>query len=1094
MTMDITEILQSFDHNLPESSLIRHENGMLDIVETTKMYYKYIKEVFPPTPLNRYDLIDIETGRNSAVKLENTSQLGDTTVRAFVGAIVGSALAHPAGASILSAEDRSLHLFLNSSNALSLLSIHEFAVVADMMGFKIVVHACFKETSALAIQRVVMCHMIGAEFVFHENEDYALEATEKVMEIPNSVVLRFDLVPFFALVGLATLGAEILEQNGQVRTVIVPDRRFSPAFSTVAALSIYFSQLPPDHPRVRVVPVSSSFETSGFDTSKKQKRLNSEMLWVVNHTSTLHATCVFEFLVTIKSPHLEDSVHGVIILEDILYFLKETLRAPEYVLKNVSRSTSLFGHSACFREKSAYFMKPTSEHLSSDLGITLHEFKTAITQELKEANLIVKSQFCRLTTKILTPVLVFYGMCEKTIEVSELAVAKAFIAAIEKTRTFGGKMGVLGLAALLSFPHEIVGASELACVVISGGSVNPTIMVDNIQWAQRNAGNLFRLVVSIPLETQFLIRTLAMIEECLCSAIAISKSETFRPAKNNHMTYSFTVQAPAKKQKDILLAKLEREREVVLLSPRIEQELREYVVKTPRVMTKPIPQSLVEFETDEHKFSLPCFDLREITPETCEAAERRLNKASLIFQTPIHYSQLYSRLCNCNVYLAFDNLQQTGSFKQRGSANAILRGIEESKVKPRTVVAVSAGNHSQGVSLCCRYLKIPCAIVCPEAAPASKLNATRMYGAEVIPEGNSFEAALGFGMKLCEERSGTFVHPFNDPGVIEGQSTVAVALHREIPDLDVVLVNVGGGGLTSGVCLYLRNLKDKVTSTGKRLRIIGMQAGNVAPLAGSQHRGGRRAYFPLEAQTTADGCNVKAPGGIHDWVLRSYVDEFVAVPDNLIAATLAHSFISTRTIIEGAGAIGLAGLLYGLVKVAPEDKVGVIICGGNIDINHFLQCAEYGVRAYGRSLTMKVTIPEASRKMRGVIRLAEASSLRVHDVTHIRVTTGMNAEYVKLKIRLSSPGFEAQNRFLIRLIKEMKVIPQIVGRDIIPHHEEVFGPFDRVKREFIASKAARHRVQETDFLTADAARAADVDEYIRVQHIRMFSAPPDRRE
>ncbi|GIQ80165.1 hypothetical protein KIPB_000917, partial [Kipferlia bialata] len=384
-------------------------------------------------------------------------------------------------------------------------------------------------------------------------------------------------------------------------------------------------------------------------------------------------------------------------------------------------------------------------------------------------------------------------------------------------------------------------------------------------------------------------------------------------------------------------------------------------------------------------------------------------------------------------------------------------GIAETGAKPNHIVAVSAGNHSQGVSLACRKLDIPCTIVCPSIAPPSKLAATQRYGATVVPEGKSFEAALGFGMDLCKKMGGCFLHPFAQCAVIEGQGTVGVRMAREnkkmgYGQLDAVLVNVGGGGLISGVALYLEGLA-KASSTTRPM-IIGVQAKNVAPLEGSVANGGRRKYVNKNQTTLADGCNVKQPGSaIHDIVLDEHVDKYVSVSELQIAAAVAHCLVATRTVAEGAGVLGLAALLYGTVTGLENKRVGVVVCGGNIGMNHLVNCAEFGATALGKACVVSIPLVDRPGELLRFVNEAARCACRVRGVKHGR-GAHLSPEMAVVQLELWTNSFRSQIRFLKRLIN-MGMSPVVESRDAVPKADVVYAEVDAL----LAAKAGEGEVQ-----------------------------------
>jgi len=368
----------------------------------------------------------------------------------------------------------------------------------------------------------------------------------------------------------------------------------------------------------------------------------------------------------------------------------------------------------------------------------------------------------------------------------------------------------------------------------------------------------------------------------------------------------------------------------------------------------------------------------------------------------------------------------------------VLRVLEGSS-PPKGLVAASAGNHAQGVALVAYKLKLPCAIVCPSYAPDGKLNYTRKYGAEVFKIGNSLEECADYADKLCKERGWLFVKPFNDVDVIEGQGTMGKEILEDIPDVDTVLVNVGGGGMIAGIATYLKTINPKI-------RVIGVQSEVVAPLMDYKKTELFRS-IPLGTTTLADGVNVRIPGGVHSGVLRDLVDEYVSVTENEIASTIVNLLSSSRTVSEGAGCLGLAALLHKKVEVKEGEKVCVIVCGGNIDMSTLNQIYEYGMRSLGRFFTVHMTIQDSPGQLSKICAVAAKNELKVQEVKHLRGAGDIKWNEVSIILNLYSHSFQQQNQFLKALVNMNNTqIPVIVGREFVKDHLILYKPFDDLVR------------------------------------------------
>lgn len=1010
----------------------------------------------------------METKVGCSVKLENVSEVGDIMSRAYFGIIIGSALKAPKGQEILGSQQKKrLHIVLTDASAVILLHLTEILVAAEIMGFRAVIHVGTNEVNVLEIERLVYAKMLNAEVkVLELPDDYDkldYEGKTKWYEDFVNAQTRdsgYDIpidvhnTILYGLAGIACCAHEIIAKE-DVSAIVVSDVRKDLMFSALEAFTLFAKAYNQRHPEksIKIIPAGVSPDIRKDD--------EGEFSWVINYNQCLHETPVFEYMLNLKDCVSEEKVQE---------FAECKMKG-----KITKQHFAEFFHiiTGCY---------PTKISLAGDDELSLSSFKKIISQEEKELRKLLKAKLSSFESMGHLEDTSRAQEGEKAIIVEETQLAKGFMTSFKITRTFAGKLGSAGLAAVLAKGADMEKEYELRiphiCVVLCGSSVDVPEMDSIVQWGQIENGELFYVEAILPNDTEVMKKVM--------STIAANESNVAEITRNrgslalDKTSYLFKIGCSDASVRYKTYKALESIEEITITrtTPEITP-VKASVHYDPPV--KPLALSSKPFEDDDKKYILPKFTIEQITKESCEQAEQRLLDAHLIYFTPIFHSKIYSNICNCNVYLQLDNLQQTGSFKQRGSANAILKGIEESGVKPRHVVAVSAGNHSQGVSLCCRYLKIPCTIVCPKAAPESKMSATKKYGAAVEKEGANFEEALEFGYGVCNKFKATFVHPFNEPGVIEGQSTTAVALHREVPDLDTVLVNVGGGGLIAGVASYLRRLKDYHTHLGKRLRIIGLQGGNVAPLDASKidkeiYQEGMREYVPKKNLTIADGCNVKEAGGCHDAILHYLVDEYYGVPENYIATAVSHLLISTRTLVEGAGAIGVAALMYGIIKVEPEEKVGIIICGGNINIDHFQQCTMFGMRACGRVLTVDVDVSDSHASLEKIVSIAEACCLRYQDVQYLRSGGRYPAEIATIRLRFSSSSFSSQVDFLIRLVQDMDLEPSVYGKEAIPNYMEVYKRFDDYLKQRKQQKAMQFEQEKEEWYERERARLKELKE------------------
>ena len=326
-----------------------------------------------------------------------------------------------------------------------------------------------------------------------------------------------------------------------------------------------------------------------------------------------------------------------------------------------------------------------------------------------------------------------------------------------------------------------------------------------------------------------------------------------------------------------------------------------------------------------------------------EARERIKDQ---IYLSPFPRSETISGITGNQVFFKLENLQLTGSFKERGALNRLLTLTPEEV--QRGVIAASAGNHGMAVAYHSRRLNIAATIVMPVAAPLVKVTRVRQYGAESMLCGSDYDTALAEALRLSEERKFTFISAFDDPWIIAGQGTIGVEIYEQNPDLDAVIVPVGGGGLIAGIALAVKTLMPKI-------RVIGVQA-EAVPSMKAALRQGASARVPA-AITIADGIAVRAVGAAPLELVKTYVDEIVTVSEGEIANAVLTLLEVEKTVAEGAAAVPLAALLSKKVSLAAKN-VGMIISGGNIDMNLISRIIESGLIQDGRLGRFAVVISD----------------------------------------------------------------------------------------------------------------------------------------
>jgi threonine dehydratase len=352
-------------------------------------------------------------------------------------------------------------------------------------------------------------------------------------------------------------------------------------------------------------------------------------------------------------------------------------------------------------------------------------------------------------------------------------------------------------------------------------------------------------------------------------------------------------------------------------------------------------------------------------------ARRILN--GIAIPTPVLADDRLSKEIGARAHLKAECLQRSGSFKIRGAYNRIARLSNEEK--ERGVIAASAGNHAQGVALAATLNGIKSTIVLPTTAPLTKIKATKSFGGDVVLHGATFDEAVAHSRELQQEHGYTYVHAFDDNFVIAGQGTIGLEIVESLPDVSVVVVPIGGGGIISGIATAVKTLKPDV-------RVIGVQAENVAWVNRSL-RAGERVYAE-PGQTIADGIAVKSPGELTFPIIQSLVEEVVEVSEEEIARGIFFAVQNNRLVVEGAGAAGLGALLAGKVKLKAEDTVCTVLCGGNIDANLLARVLEQVLVRQGRYIMLRLLVNDRPGMLAALLTSVAESGANVIEVFHRR--------------------------------------------------------------------------------------------------------------
>ena len=377
--------------------------------------------------------------------------------------------------------------------------------------------------------------------------------------------------------------------------------------------------------------------------------------------------------------------------------------------------------------------------------------------------------------------------------------------------------------------------------------------------------------------------------------------------------------------------------------------------------------------------------------EHIEAAARRL--AGQVLDTPCLESRTLGQILGARVFLKFENLQFTASFKERGALNK-LATLVESGAPMRGVIAASAGNHAQGVAHHAQRLGLRAVIVMPRTTPTVKVERTRGFGAEVVLHGESFDEARDEALATAAAQGLTFIHPFDDEAVIAGQGTIALEMMRQQPDLDTLVIAVGGGGLISGIATAARAIKPG-------LRIVGVQTSRfpamVNAIQGKAHAQG--------ACTIAEGIAVGQPGLITREIVRRLVDELVLVDEGDIEQAIVMLLEIEKTLVEGAGAAGLAALLRDPAHYTGR-KIGLVLCGGNIDPMLLASILERGMVRAGRLARIRINARDTPGVLARITAIVAEAGANIDEVHHQRAFSALSAQSVEVEMVLQTrnPG------------------------------------------------------------------------------------------
>lgn len=382
-----------------------------------------------------------------------------------------------------------------------------------------------------------------------------------------------------------------------------------------------------------------------------------------------------------------------------------------------------------------------------------------------------------------------------------------------------------------------------------------------------------------------------------------------------------------------------------------------------------------------------------------EDAARLLD--GVIERTPVAHSRALSEQIGSEVFLKCENLQRSGSFKVRGAYVRMAKLTEAEKAVG--VVAASAGNHAQGVALAASRLGIAARIYMPQGAALPKVAATRSHGAEVVLHGVNVDEALAEAKRYAEETGAVFVHPFDNEDIIAGQGTLGLEILEQVPDIDTILVGVGGGGLLAGLSIAVRSLEEKL---GKKIRIIGVQAEHAAAYPPSL---AADALVPLKkVSTIADGIAVGRPGQLPFTIIKNLVDDVHTVSEDEIARALIFLMERNKLVVEPAGSVSVAAVMSGSLKEKYGD-LGTTVCllsGGNIDPMLMLKVIQRGLSAAGRYMTIKLMLNDRPGELTTISRIISEHDANVTGVDHTRLGGALSMGDVSITIDMETKGVE----------------------------------------------------------------------------------------
>jgi threonine dehydratase len=378
----------------------------------------------------------------------------------------------------------------------------------------------------------------------------------------------------------------------------------------------------------------------------------------------------------------------------------------------------------------------------------------------------------------------------------------------------------------------------------------------------------------------------------------------------------------------------------------------------------------------------------------------------IVHHTPLAHAPILSEKSGYKIYLKKENLQKTGAFKLRGAFNAIASLVEEDK-NINGIVAASAGNHAQGVAFSAKHFGIDATIVMPESTPLTKTQGVKELGANVILSGVNYDEAYAYAIKYAKSKNYHFVHPFEDDKVMAGQATVALEILEDIDDLDAIIVPVGGGGLISGIATAIKALKPNI-------KIIGVASAGAPAMKQSFDK--KTPIDSISVRTIADGIAVRDTSLITLRHILKDVDNMELVNEDEIAHAILFLLEKQKILVEGAGAVGVAGVLSGQIKLAPNSKIAIVLSGGNIDVTMLSLIIEKGLMKSNRKMRLRVTLVDKPGSLMLFTQILTKVGANIVKIGYDRTSTDLKFGDANVSVSLETKGKTHQKEIINTLV------------------------------------------------------------------------------